>query len=151
MTEASLMAWRLEITAREGSSTEEVLLEVEGLPGKRMLEAMEPARLARSSASEVRMLVAWWAATRSSAEERGALFRAQVSERMRLMSADLLGSGAGDEGGGGGRSCDGVEVGLGMRSWGEESEDGREGVVVSDRWVGLRGWRGRWAWSRGDG
>lgn len=80
------------------------------------------------------MLVAW-AAARSSAEERGARFRAQVSERMRLISADLLGSGAGDEGGGGGRSC--------------ESEDERDGVVVSDRWVGSRGWRGGWGWRRG--
>lgn len=147
VTEASLIAWRLEITAREGSSKEEVVLE-EGLPGNFMLPAMEPSRLARSSASEVRMLLAWRAAARSSAEFWGAFFSAHVSEIIRLMYADLLGSGAGAEGAGGG-SCD--KVGLGIWSWGEESEDGREVVVVNDRGVGLRGWRGAWVLRRGDG
>jgi len=147
VTEASLIAWRLEITAREGSSKEEVVLE-EGLPGNFMLPAMEPSRLARSSASVVRILLAWRAAAKSVAEFWGAFFSAHVSEIMRLISSAFLGSGPG-AGGGGGRSFDRVEVGF--WSWGEESEDGREVVVVSDRGVGLRGWRGAWVLRRGDG
>jgi len=73
ITAASLLAWRLEATAREGSSKGEDLEGVleEGFPGKCMPPAIEPGRLARSSASEVRMLVAWRAAAMSSAEFLG--------------------------------------------------------------------------------
>lgn len=76
------------------------------------------------------MLMAWRAAARSSAEFWGAFFSAHVSEIIRLIYADLLDSGAGADGGGG-RSCD--MVGLGIWPWGEESEEGREEVVVRDR------------------
>lgn len=125
------------MTEREGS-------EGEGWLGKFMREAMEPSRLARSSASGVRMAVAWRAAARSSAEFLGvleALLSLKVSE-MSLRAASGLGVEV-EVGGGGGSegSCGGVAVGVGS------SGKGREEVVVKYRRVGLRGWE----WRDGDG